>query len=115
MLEARGAFFQRKAITAEQLRTVEDRAIAKIVEFQRGLGLQSLTDDEFRRTHFHIDFLEQLDGAKTDIPVAVRREIAIRVPYAHVRSKASRTTALFTFPPLLVGNAFRRSHREGTL
>ncbi|MFM8343156.1 MAG: 5-methyltetrahydropteroyltriglutamate--homocysteine S-methyltransferase [Betaproteobacteria bacterium] len=73
LLEAREAFFQRKAITTEQLRAVEDRAIAEIVAFQRSVGLQSITDGEFRRTYFHIDFLEQLGGVKTDIPVTVRR------------------------------------------
>jgi 5-methyltetrahydropteroyltriglutamate--homocysteine methyltransferase len=73
LLEAREAFFQRKAITTEQLRAVEDRAIAEIVQFQRSVGLQSITDGEFRRTYFHIDFLEQLGGVKTDIPVTVRR------------------------------------------
>ncbi|MBU6194963.1 MAG: 5-methyltetrahydropteroyltriglutamate--homocysteine S-methyltransferase [Burkholderiales bacterium] len=73
LLEARDAYFQRKAISAEQLREVEDRAIAEIVQFQRDVGLQSITDGEFRRTYFHIDFLEQLGGVKTDIPVTVRR------------------------------------------
>ena len=28
---------------------------------------------EFRRTYFHIDFLEQLGGVKTDIPVTIRK------------------------------------------
>lgn len=60
-------------ITAEQLRAVEDRAITEIVKFQEDVGLQSITDGEFRRTYFHIDFLEQLGGVKTDIPVTVRR------------------------------------------
>jgi 5-methyltetrahydropteroyltriglutamate--homocysteine methyltransferase len=35
------------------------------------VGLQSITDGEFRRTYFHIDFLEQLGGVKTDIPVTI--------------------------------------------
>jgi 5-methyltetrahydropteroyltriglutamate--homocysteine methyltransferase len=60
-------------ITAEQLRAVEDRAIAEIVKFQEGVGLKSITDGEFRRTYFHIDFLEQLGGVKTDIPVTVKK------------------------------------------
>ena len=58
-------------ITAEQLRAVEDRAITEIVKFQEDVGLQSITDGEFRRTYFHIDFLEQLGGVKTDIPVTI--------------------------------------------
>jgi len=60
-------------ITAEQLRAVEDKAIAEIVKFQQDVGLQSITDGEFRRTYFHIDFLEQLGGVKTDIPVTIRK------------------------------------------
>ena len=60
-------------ITAAQLRLVEDRAISEIVKFQQDVGLHSITDGEFRRTYFHIDFLEQLGGVKTDIPVTVKR------------------------------------------
>ncbi len=56
-------------ITAEQLRLVEDKAITEIVKFQEDVGLKSITDGEFRRTYFHIDFLDQLGGVKTDVPV----------------------------------------------
>ena len=60
-------------ITAEQLRLVEDKAITEIVKFQEDVGLKSITDGEFRRTYFHIDFLEQIGGVKTDIPVTIIR------------------------------------------
>ena len=73
LLDAREQFFVQKSITAEQLRAVEDRAITEIVQFQQDVGLQSITDGEFRRTYFHIDFLAQLGGVKTDIPVTVLR------------------------------------------
>ena len=72
LLEAR----EKKAkgeISAAELRKVEDDAITEIVKFQEDVGLQSITDGEFRRTYFHIDFLEQLGGVKTDIPVTVIR------------------------------------------
>jgi 5-methyltetrahydropteroyltriglutamate--homocysteine methyltransferase len=52
------------SITSEQLRLVEDKAIAEIVKFQEDVGLKSITDGEFRRTYFHLDFLEQLSGVK---------------------------------------------------
>ncbi len=71
LLDAREQFFVQKDITAEQLREVEHRAIAEIVKFQQDVGLQSITDGEFRRTYFHVDFLDQLGGVKTDIPVTV--------------------------------------------
>jgi len=73
LLDAREQFFVKKAITAEQLRLVEDQAITAIVKFQQDVGLQSITDGEFRRTYFHIDFLDQLGGVKTDIPVTIKR------------------------------------------
>jgi len=72
LLEAR----EKKArgeINAAELRKVEDTAIAEIVKFQEDTGLQAITDGEFRRTYFHIDFLEQIGGVKTDIPVMIKR------------------------------------------
>ena len=61
------------ALSKEDLRKVEDKAIAEIVQFQEDVGLQAVTDGEFRRTYFHIDFLEQLGGVKTDIPVTITK------------------------------------------
>lgn len=72
LLEAR-AQKAKGEITPEQLRAVEDKAIAEIVKFQEDIGLKSVTDGEFRRTYFHIDFLEQLGGVKTDIPVTIKK------------------------------------------
>lgn len=60
-------------ITAEQLRTVEDKAISEIVQFQQDVGLKSITDGEFRRTYFHVDFLQQLGGVDVGIPVTIQR------------------------------------------
>jgi len=50
------------AISPAALRAAEDAAIRDVVAFQEGLGLQSVTDGEFRRTYFHIDFLERIEG-----------------------------------------------------
>ena len=63
----------RGEIDAAGLRKVEDQAIAEIIRFQEDTGLQSITDGEFRRTYFHIDFLEQLGGVKSDIPVMIKK------------------------------------------
>ena len=52
-------------ISREALRAVEDTAIRDIVRFQEDLGLTGITDGEFRRTYFHVDFLEQLAGVET--------------------------------------------------
>ena len=66
LLDAREQHFTHKTIDAAQLRAVEDKAIAEIVKFQQDVGLQSITDGEFRRTYFHLDFLEQLGGVVTE-------------------------------------------------
>ena len=67
-------------ISAEQLRAVEDKAITEIVRFQESVGLKAITDGEFRRTYFHIDFLDQLGGVKTDIPVTIKKPDGSAVP-----------------------------------
>src|SRR5687768_12591970 len=61
LLEAR-VRHARDEITAEALREMEDDAIREVVRRQEEVGLQGITDGEFRRTFFHVDFLEQLDG-----------------------------------------------------
>jgi 5-methyltetrahydropteroyltriglutamate--homocysteine methyltransferase len=63
--------FKRGEIDSPALRLVEDEAIREIVRFQEDLGLQGITDGEFRRTFFHIDFLEQLAGIETKGGIAV--------------------------------------------
>jgi 5-methyltetrahydropteroyltriglutamate--homocysteine methyltransferase len=72
LLEARRQFAAGE-IGSEPLREVEDRAIAEVVRMQQEVGLHSITDGEFRRTYFHIDFLEQLGGVKTDVPVTIKK------------------------------------------
>jgi 5-methyltetrahydropteroyltriglutamate--homocysteine methyltransferase len=52
-------------ISKPELRAIEDRAIRDVVRMQEDAGLQGVTDGEFRRTYFHIDFLEQLEGVET--------------------------------------------------
>ena len=61
--EAR-AKFSVGEITAEELERVENEEIIALVEKEKELGLQSITDGEFRRTFWHLDFLENLDGVE---------------------------------------------------
>ncbi len=49
-------------LTAAGLREVENEAIREAVARTEQIGLSGITDGEFRRTFFHTDFLEQLDG-----------------------------------------------------
>jgi 5-methyltetrahydropteroyltriglutamate--homocysteine methyltransferase len=50
-------------ISAAELRSIEDASIADAVKMQEEAGLQGITDGEFRRGSWHMDFLYQLGGA----------------------------------------------------
>jgi 5-methyltetrahydropteroyltriglutamate--homocysteine methyltransferase len=49
-------------LSAEELRAVEDEAIREVVRQQEDVGLRSATDGEFRRTTWHMDFIDSLGG-----------------------------------------------------
>ena len=49
-------------ITDEQLATVEDVAIRDLVAKQKAAGLHVITDGEFRRSYWHLDFMWGLGG-----------------------------------------------------
>jgi 5-methyltetrahydropteroyltriglutamate--homocysteine methyltransferase len=49
-------------ITAAELWQVEDEAIRSAVKMQEEIGLQGITDGEFRRGSWHMDFLYQIGG-----------------------------------------------------
>ena len=53
---------QKGELTAEQLKAVEDREIEALIRKQEQVGLQSVTDGEYRRSWWHLDFLWGLDG-----------------------------------------------------
>jgi 5-methyltetrahydropteroyltriglutamate--homocysteine methyltransferase len=65
LLEARERH-ARGELSAQALREVEDAAIREVVRRQEDVGLCGITDGEFRRTFFHVDFLEQLDGVAVE-------------------------------------------------
>ena len=53
---------EKGAISAAELKAVEDREIEKIIAKQEDIGLNLATDGEFRRSWWHFDFLGMLDG-----------------------------------------------------
>lgn len=56
-------------ISADELRAVEDRCIERVVKLQEDIGLQAITDGEFRRTYWHFDFLSGFDGFELGRPL----------------------------------------------
>ena len=64
--EAR-AKFAKGEIDAAALKAVEDREIERVIKKQEEVGLKSVTDGEFRRSWWHLDFLWGLDGAEKHV------------------------------------------------
>ena len=54
-------------IGADALKAIEDREIERIIKKQEEMGLHAITDGEFRRSWWHLDFLWGLDGAEKHI------------------------------------------------
>ncbi|AIQ25385.1 MULTISPECIES: 5-methyltetrahydropteroyltriglutamate--homocysteine S-methyltransferase [Paenibacillus] len=59
--------FKNSEITAEQLKEVENDEIVKLVQKQKEVGLQAVTDGEFRRSWWHLDFFWGFDGVERTI------------------------------------------------
>src|SRR5262249_44701471 len=52
---------------ASDLKAVEDREIERAIKKQEEAGLQAVTDGEFRRSWWHLDFLWGLDGVERHV------------------------------------------------
>ena len=84
-LAATRARFKRGEVDAAALKAAEDRAITEAVRQQEAIGLQSITDGEFRRDWWHLDFLAQLDG------VTLEGEPGPEVPDRPARASSRRS------------------------
>jgi 5-methyltetrahydropteroyltriglutamate--homocysteine methyltransferase len=50
------------SISSDQLKQIEDKHIRNAVAMQEAAGLRSVTDGEFRRAFWHVDFLTGFEG-----------------------------------------------------
>ncbi len=64
--DARRQYFEENAITAEELRAIEDEAIRDQVKLQQDAGLLAVTDGEMRRSWWHYDFMGLLTGMELE-------------------------------------------------
>jgi len=62
--------FRARELDAAGLREIEDREIAALIGRLADTGIRSITDGEFRREWFHLDFLQQLGGITTEGTIA---------------------------------------------
>ena len=57
-------------LSSASLRDIEDRCIRDVAKLQEEIGLQGITDGEYRRTIWHADFLRQIEGVSVKEGVA---------------------------------------------
>jgi 5-methyltetrahydropteroyltriglutamate--homocysteine methyltransferase len=98
-------------ITPAALRAVEDRAIREAVARQESVGLSGITDGEFRRDWWHIDFLKGFDGveAAVDPSSPLFHGADEPVPVLKVTGKVRRSRPVMVEPFEFLRAATRRT------
>jgi 5-methyltetrahydropteroyltriglutamate--homocysteine methyltransferase len=82
-------------ITSEQLRKVEDEWVNDVAKKQLENGLSSITDGEFRRAYFHLDFLKHLAGIEEKGQVGnIRHKDGFSPPTLVVKGKLGHPEAI---------------------
>jgi 5-methyltetrahydropteroyltriglutamate--homocysteine methyltransferase len=98
-------------ITTAALREVEDHEIEAAIEKQEAVGLQSITDGEFRRSWWHLDFLWGLDGVERHV-----MDGGIAFAAVTTRNEGTRVTGKLGFSghPMLDHFKFLKAHTQRT-
>ena len=101
----------RGKIDAAALNAVEDREIERVIEKQQGIGLQSITDGEFRRSWWHLDFLWGLDGVDRHV-----MDSGVAFAGVNTRNEGAKVTGKIGFSghPMLEHFKFVAAHTRRT-
>ena len=98
-------------IAGAALAAVEDREIEDIIKKQEAVGLQSITDGEFRRSWWHLDFLWGLDGVERHV-----MDAGVAFAAVTTRNEGVRVTGKLGFSghPMLEHFKFLKTHTQRT-
>jgi 5-methyltetrahydropteroyltriglutamate--homocysteine methyltransferase len=110
-LKAARERYAKGEIDAAALKAVEDREIEGIIKKQEQAGLQSVTDGEFRRSWWHLDFLWGLDGVERHV-----MDTGITFAAVTTRNEGVRVTGKLGFSghPMLEHFKFLKAHTKAT-
>jgi methionine synthase II (cobalamin-independent) len=110
-LKAARERYAKGEITAAALCDVEDREIENIIGKQEAVGLQSITDGEFRRSWWHLDFLWGLDGVERYV-----MDSGIAFAAVTTRNEGTRVAGKLGFSghPMLDHFKFLKAHTQRT-
>ncbi|HKD07650.1 MAG TPA: 5-methyltetrahydropteroyltriglutamate--homocysteine S-methyltransferase [Bryobacteraceae bacterium] len=105
------ARYQQGELDAAGLRAIEDACIKDVVAKQESVGLRGVTDGEFRREFWHVDFLAALDGIERYTP-----ERGIQFKGGETKPIGMRVTGKirFTSHPMLGHFRFLKEHAKAS-
>ncbi len=109
---ARKARFEDEALSAEELRDVEDAAIPDLIRMQQDAGLKAVTDGEARRSFWHYDFMGMLNGLDLE-----ERDEGVQFAGVKLRPIFPTITDQLSFPadhPMLDHFRFVAKHTDVT-
>ena len=93
-------------LSPDELRSAEDAAIREAVTQQQDLGLQSVTDGEFRRAYWHVDFLTGFSNVK-QVPSPVKVSFHSESGDIEMQASALRVTGRLARPRPIFVDHFR--------
>ena len=98
--EARVAF-EKGTLPREELSEIEDQAIRDVVKLQEEVGLRGVTDGEFRRREWHMDFLKSFANVR-EVPSKIKLhfhsaegENEVTPPSLRIEGKLGRPKGIF--------------------
>jgi 5-methyltetrahydropteroyltriglutamate--homocysteine methyltransferase len=100
------ARFRAGEIDADALRAVEDEAILEVIALQGEAGLRTVTDGEFRRSSWHMDFIYSLGGVELVQGESIHVQFRDRTGELDFSPPAMRVTAPITLPETIFADAF---------
>src|SRR5947207_6915732 len=108
VLEAHEARAQGR-LSPDQLREIEDRAILTALDLQRQVGLDVLSDGEYRRSSWAGDFADAVDGyVSVEPPVAFDWRMPDGSPAVRGAPAAGAARAMPERGPRVIGEVLRQ-------
>jgi 5-methyltetrahydropteroyltriglutamate--homocysteine methyltransferase len=103
--------FAKGEIDAPALKAVEDREIEAIIKKQEAVGLHAITDGEFRRSWWHLDFLWGLDGVERHV-----MDAGVAFSAVTTRNEGVKVTGKIGFSshPMIEHFKFVKAHTQRT-
>ncbi|HTW73903.1 MAG TPA: 5-methyltetrahydropteroyltriglutamate--homocysteine S-methyltransferase [Steroidobacteraceae bacterium] len=98
--------YRQGQLSADALRSVEDAAIREVVAQQQEVGLQSVTDGEFRRAYWHVDFLTRFSNVQ-QVPSPVSVSFHSESGAVQMQPSALRVTGRLDRPQPIFVEDFR--------